>query len=66
MTGKPTHVWAAYRDGYLLYESIRGTRAEVWRYIVVLFGINKKVTAKSLKIKLCKVTVTTFGAGALA
>jgi hypothetical protein len=55
---KPVKCWAAYRYDHLLYESMRGTRGEVYRYIVVLFGINKVCTMKSLGIEICKVTVT--------
>jgi hypothetical protein len=54
---KPVKVWAAYRYDHLLYESIRGTRGEVIRYIAVLFGINKICTLDSLGIEICKVTV---------
>jgi hypothetical protein len=55
---KPVKCWAAYRNDHLLYESMRGTRGEVYRYIVVLFGINKVCTMKSLGIKIHKVAIT--------
>ena len=54
---KPAIAWAAYRDGRLLYESMRGTRAEVRRYIAVMFAINKIYTMESIGIKICKIKI---------
>ena len=54
---KPVTCWAAYRDGHLLYESMRGTRGEVRRYITVLFGINRLYTMQLLGIEICKVNI---------
>lgn len=55
---KPIKCWAAFRNGYLLYESMRGTRAEVRHYIKAFFGINKVYTMALLQIKICKVFIT--------
>lgn len=53
----PRTAWAAYRNGHLLYESMRGTKAEVKHYINAMFGINKICTMESLGIEICKVNI---------
>ena len=54
---KPVVAWAAYRDGKLLFESMRGTKQEVVLYLNVLFGLNKLYTVKSLGIEISKITI---------
>ena len=49
--------WAAYREGRLLFESIRGTRQQVVLYCRALFETNKICTLDSLEIEICKVTI---------
>jgi hypothetical protein len=58
---KSITAWAAYRDGRLLFESMRGTRAEVVLYLNVLFGLNKLYTVKSLGIEISKITIKKGG-----
>ena len=55
---KPVVAWAAYRDGKLLFESMRGTKQEVILYLTVLFGLNKLYTVKSLGIEVSKIKIT--------
>ena len=55
---KSVKCWAAYRDGHLLYESMRGTRAEVRHYITVMFSLNEIYTMQDAGVEICKVVIT--------
>ena len=54
---KPVTAWAAYRDGRLLYESMRGAKQQVALYCKALFETNKICTLDTLEIEICKITI---------